>query len=93
MYFYSFGFILLIYGHNLYGGGKVFDQIRALFDCVSPFLMCKTRQVQVEQTQNNLEINCMLDVKMKTYLEMPKKICTPPPPKKNQQNTTLYQCV
>lgn len=66
-------------------GKYLIRSIRALFDCVPPFLMCKTRQVQVEQTQNNLEINCMLDVKMNTYLEMPKKICTPPPPKKKTQ--------
>lgn len=65
--------------------------IRALFDCVSSFLMCKTGQVQVEQIQSNLEINCMLDVKMNTYLEMPKKICTPPPQKKKPQNNKT-QC-
>lgn len=95
MYFYCFGFIILIYGHNLYGSGKyLIRSIRALFDCVSSLLMCKTGQVQAEQVKSNLEINCMLDVKMNTYLKMPKKIYTPPLPKKTpRKHNIILMCM
>lgn len=47
----------------------------------------------MEQVQSNLAINCMLDVKMNTHLEMPKKIATPKKKKKYIYITTILMCI